>query len=46
MLGELATTTNTAQTIRGFRTIFQQQIENMMKAVKEGVVYEPFSAGA
>ncbi len=45
MLGDLATATNTDQTARGFRTIFQQQIGKMMKAVQEGLLYEPFSVG-
>lgn len=43
MLGELASATDTDRTARGFRTVFQDQIEKMMKAVQEGIAYEPFT---
>lgn len=43
MLGRLAGETDTADTARGFRTVFQQQIEQMMRAVLHGEPYAPFS---
>lgn len=43
MLGQLAGETDTADTVRGFRTVFQQQIEKMMRAVLHGEAYVPFS---